>query len=115
MSSAMPALSALPRSTHLRTKLRPGKRAGPAVSVSLLRLTGGAHQLVGLDQHAIVVRRRAQREADDHKGRAEQEANHHHPAMGRSVRIVKRWDHGCSPAATLTIRRWPRNAIPSLT
>src|ERR1044071_4263763 len=110
----MPASSASRCSTDHRNRRQEGG-AGKTASVRLLRLTRGAHELVDLDQHAIVFRLRPQIETDEHEGRAEQEADRHHTAMGSPARVVKRRDNGSSPAAKIRAKRETRNETPPLT
>lgn len=59
----------------------------------LVRFARSTHQPVRLHQHAIVSRLRPQRKADDDKGDAKHQTHYHHAPVGRSVCVVKRWDH----------------------
>ena len=59
-----------------------------------MRFARGADQPVGLDQCVAAFSLRPQLKADDHEGKAEQQADHHDAPVGRFVRVVKRRDHG---------------------
>jgi len=54
-----------------------------------VQLAGRANQTIRLHQHASIVRRRSQGEADDDESHAKQGTNDHHALMGWLIGIMK--------------------------